>query len=305
MCKYIIIYVVIGCPYLLLVTNISTILIFFHRYSEMSIKESTRSVCDTGASQVYSLSTTTRLPPREVTLSLRKSKKQLTQLSLLDLMSHKAMLDGNVIVTGASPIPVDIAPSNINRRVDIRNTHKEADTIIIHQIIKANADNILVVADDTNIFVLCHFIFNTIRSQVKMVSPEKGRKMTDINCTVLEHMDVMDNLLATRGLSGCDTVATYFNIGKTTALKILGRNAYPLNAFDNMDRSLQDATQQATPFILSCYGLSKCETMTEGRQRMVLKVAKTVGGAPKLESLPPTTETFEMNVAQAHFQVAI
>ena len=110
----------------------------------------------------------------------------------------------------------------------------------------------------------------------------------------------MDNLQATHGVSGCDTVAIYFNIDITTALKILGRNAYPLDAFGNMG-----AIQQATPFILSFYGLSKCKTMTEGKQRMwSLKVTKTIGGAPKLESLPPTTEAFEMNVARAHFQVA-
>ena len=56
----------------------------------------------------------------------------------------------------------------------------------------------------------------------------------------------MDNFLATHGLSGCDTVTTYFNIGKMTALKILGRNAYPLDVLDNMARSLQDATQHAS-----------------------------------------------------------
>ena len=181
-----IVYVGIGCPYPFLITNVSTMLIFLHRYNEMSIKESTRSMHDTGASQVYSLSTTTRLPPQEVTLLVTKNKKQLIQLIVLDLMSHKAMLDGKVIVTGASPIPVEITPSNINQRVDMRNTHEEADAIIIQQIIKANADTILVVADDTDLFVLlCHFVFNnTIRSQVKMVSPKKDRKMIDINRTV-------------------------------------------------------------------------------------------------------------------------
>ena len=184
----------------------------------MSIKESTRSQRDTGASRVYSLNTTTLLPPREVTLSVTKNKKQLIQLIVLDLMSNKAMIDGKVIVTGASPIPVEITSSSITQRVDMRNTHEEADTIIIHQIITADVNNALVIADDTDIFVLlCHFVFNKrIRGQVKMVSPKRDRKMIDINHTVLEHSDAMDNLLAAHGLSGCDTVATYFNVGKKT-----------------------------------------------------------------------------------------
>ena len=263
---------------------------------------------DTGASRVYSLSTTTQLPPREVLLSVTKNKKQLIQLIVLDLMSNKAFLDGKVIVTCASPIPVEIAPSNIIQRVDMTNTHEEADTIIIHQILKADVENVLVVADDTDLFVLlCHFIFNKIiRCQVKMVSPKKDRKMIDINRTVLEHSGVMKNLLAAHSLSGCDTVATYFNIGKSIVLKILKTNKYPLDALGDQDIPLQNVLQQATSFILACYGLSKCQTMTEGRQKMwSQKVGRTIGGAPKLQTLPRTTEAFEMNSARAHLQVAI
>ena len=127
-----------------------------------------------------------------------------------------------------------------------------------------------------------------------MVSPKKDRKMIDINCRVMEHLDVMDNLLAARGLSGCDTVAPYFTIGKIIALNVHKGN------------TLQDVYQQATPFILACCGLSKCQTMTEGRQRMwSLKMGKRVGGAPKRETLPPTTEACEMNITRAHLQVDI
>ena len=89
-------------------------------------------------------------------------------------------------------------------------------------------------------------------------------------------------------------------------LKILKSRKYQLDALGNIEKSLVNASQQATPFILACYGLSKCKTMTEGRQKMwSLKVGKTVGGAPKLEALPPTTEAAEMNIARAHLQTAI
>ena len=218
------------------------------------------------------------------------------------------MLNGKLVVTGASPIPVEITSSNMVQRVDLRNTHEEADTIIIHQIIKADENNVLIVADDTDIFVLlCHFGLNkAISGQVKMVSPKKDCKMININCAVMEHLDVMDNLLAAHGLSGCDTVAPYFTIGKTTVLKVLKANTYPLDHLGNMEKSLQDVYQQATPFILACYGLSKCQTMTEGRQRMwSLKMGKKVCVAPRLETLPPTTEACEINIARAHLQVDI
>ena len=94
----------------------------------------------------------------------------------------------------------------------------------------------------------------------------------------MEHLDVMDNLLAAHFLSGCHTVAPYF-----TVLNVLKGNTYPLDHLGNMGKSLQDVYQQATPFILPCYGLSKCQTTTEGRQRKwSLKMGKRVGVAPKL-----------------------
>jgi len=46
--------------------------------------------------------------------------------------------------------------------------------------------------------------------------------------------------------------------------------------------------------------------MTEARQKSwSSKVSRTIGGAPKLQTLPPTTEAFTENVRRAHLQVAI
>ena len=64
---------------------------------------------------------------------------------------------------------------------------------------------------------------------------------------------------------------------------------------------------QATPYILACYGQTKCMTMTEARQKMwAKKVSRSVASALKLSSLPPTTESFaQQNAARAHLQVAV
>ena len=89
-------------------------------------------------------------------------------------------------------------------------------------------------------------------------------------------------------------------------MKILRNNAYSLDLLGNTYSPLTDVTKQATLFVLACYGQSGCSTMTEARQKLwSRKVSKTIGGAPKLESLPPTTEAFNENVARAHLQVAI
>ncbi len=61
--------------------------------------------------------------------------------------------------------------------------------------------------------------------------------------------------------------------------------------------SIEDVMNQATLFMLSCYGHPECATLTEARQRVwAVQVAKNVASAPKLCSLPPTTEAFVQNV---------
>ena len=71
-------------------------------------------------------------------------------------------------------------------------------------------------------------------------------------------------------------------------------------------RILSEITAQATPFILACYGQTKCTSLTGARQKMwTNEMGQNVAGAPNLASLPPTNEAFNENVARAHLQVAV
>ena len=56
----------------------------------------------------------------------------------------------------------------------------------------------------------------------------------------------------------------------------------------------------------ACYQHPECKTFTEARQKVWAgKVAKSIVGPPKLQTLPPTTEAMQENVASAHLHVAI
>ena len=69
--------------------------------------------------------------------------------------------------------------------------------------------------------------------------------------------------------------------------------------------SLQDGEKEATQFMVSCYGKKGAQSLTECRQQMwAQKTAKIGAGAPKLATLPPTTEAFHQNVLRAHLTVA-
>ena len=127
-----------------------------------------------------------------------------------------------------------------------------------------------------------------------------------MNITVQANIELMPDLLAAHGITGCDTVATYFGIGKGIALKVLRSGKYPLNKIGDITSDLSDVTKQATQFVLACYGQPDCESLTDARHKVwSTKVQRSIAGAPKLQTLPPTAEAFKANVARAHLQVAI
>ena len=94
--------------------------------------------------------------------------------------------------TGKHPVQVEIFDGNVSDCEHLRTTHEEANTIVIQQLVVFAPKNAIGVADDTDIFVLLlHFNFTG-----------------DIQS------EIMPNLLAAQGLSGCDTAGPYCTKGK-------------------------------------------------------------------------------------------
>ena len=253
----------------------SDVYLVFDRYTAGSIEESTRKEIYQGASRVYTLRPPARLPAQKVVLTVSSNKAQLIDLILADLEAHKDVLNGKLVVTGNDPVPIQIY---------------QADTMIIQQVAYVGATNVLVVADDTDIFVLlCHFVFRGyITGHVMMISPIRGRTVIDINASVDKNPAIMGDLLAAHGITGCDTVATYHGIGKGVALKILRSSGLSLSKVGDITSSVQDALGQSTPFVLSCYGHPESASLTDARQKIwSRKVLRSLGAAPKLKTLPP------------------
>ena len=139
-----------------------------------------------------------------------------------------------------------------------------------------------------------------------MVSPIQERSVLDIAAAEY-HSSIVPDLLAAHGITGCDTVASYFIVGKVSALKVLRHGQRSLNLLGNTGGPpFSVVVDQATHFMLAFYGQQTCHSMTEARQQMWFsKVSRSKASARKLCSLSPTSEAFEQNVARAHLQVAI
>lgn len=83
---------------------------------------------------------------------------------------------------------------------------------------------LIIIADDTDVFaLLLHFRYHgSINAEsVYLESPVQGRAVIDIDATMRENLSIIPSLLAAHALTGCDTVASQYGIGKGIMLKIL------------------------------------------------------------------------------------
>ena len=162
---------------------------------------------------MYILQSTKRFLPQKIILTVTQNKMQLIELSCKDIMTHSHLLifmTKKLVIRGADPELVAINPGSIIiHRQDMKTMQEEADPMIVQQVGDVKPKKTLVVADDTDVFVLLlHFCCKEdipASTFVLMVSPIHGRSMIDINGTVKQHCDIISNLLAAHGLTGCDT----------------------------------------------------------------------------------------------------
>ena len=72
---------------------------------------------------------------------------------------------------------------------------------------------------------------------------------------------IIPNLLAAHALSGCDTVGSYFGIGKKTVIKVLKKNNINLSLLGILQESFENYFQQDRKFLLHCYNQTKSQTL--------------------------------------------
>ena len=163
-----------------------------------------------------------------ISLIVSTNKKQLIDIICSDLSENKIFHHGytqnnKLVVTGSNNTPVQISHGVVIYREDISTSHEEADCIIVQQAMMASEyqQGVSVIADDTDVFILLihHYLEQQLTIYRVMESPIHGRSVIYICSTVKNEEQIAHDLLACHALSGCDTVACYFGIGKVKALK--------------------------------------------------------------------------------------
>ncbi|KAG0693693.1 hypothetical protein GWK47_027412 [Chionoecetes opilio] len=194
--------------------------------------------------------------------------------------------------------------------MDLASTHEEADILITQQAIHLAKEDpnshVRVVCDDTDVFALFvyYYLSEKLQSSLTMQSPIMGRSCIDVKETTCKHSAIVPELLALHALTGCDSVAATYGIGKTKAIAV-ARKGYTLDQLGKPLANIVEVTEQATAFMGACYGITtSTSSMTKIHQKLWAQKTGKSTAAPKLCSLLPTTEAFEQNVRRAHHQVA-
>ena len=139
-----------------------------------------------------------------------------------------------------------------------------------------------------------------------MAGISRGRSYVHIRATLHNHAPIVTQVMAAHVVSGCDTVAYLWGIGKGTIVKHL-KHGLQLNYIGDLDAELPEVISEATAFYAACYGYQETEDMSAIRFDVwSSKMAnKKLTSAPELKTLPPTTAAFIQHVLRAHLQAAI
>ena len=263
----------------------SDVYLVFDRYIESSTKEATRRGRDKEASSVYTLRCTACLPPQKVILTVTTNKDQLIALIVEDLVSHKADFQKQkLVVTGRDSVPVEIANGCVNKRQDMTTMQggRHSDCV-------------------------------TSFTCWGWYRPDHCRWHRHLCSLVVFQPPGQYILQSSNGFANSRTKCPRYQRSCRRAQlhrprsTSCSRSQHSLNLLGNTGGPpFSEVVDQATHFMLDCYGLQRCHSMTEARQQMWFsKVSRSKVSAPKLCSLPPTSEAFGQNVARAHLQVAI
>ena len=220
-----------------------------------------------------------------------------------------ANINRRLVVTGEGPVPIELTKATKIQHQDMKTTHEEADNILAQQmVISARQPNngVCVVSDDTDVFVLLLYIYAKydLPGFVIMLSPVKDRATIDIKSNVSANKDIILDLPAAHALSGSDTTACHYGIGKTTVVNILRTKLVTLSSIGDLTAQFEDVLKEVTNSISACYKMPTDGSDVSSVRGKVWasRVGKAPSCAPKLHSLPPTSEAFCENVKRVHLQ---
>jgi 5'-3' exonuclease len=166
-----------------------------------------------------------------------------------------------LVVTGDEAVPTQVSKGRKMPRLGLASTHEEADIIITQQAIHVSKEGpesrVCVLCDDTDVFALLLFFYSRekLQSSLTMQSPIHSRSCNGVKETVCKHCTMIPEILALHALTGCDSVAASYGIGKKTAITVV-QKGYTLDQLGQLTADIANITKQATAVMAACYEIN-------------------------------------------------
>ena len=308
--------------------NYSDVYLIFDRYYEKSIKSDTRCNRIGSFQRSHQLNINSDLPPKDICLTSNRTKEILNELIAKHLLERvcSSNLPNKLMVTSTDKFPEETKMGVRLKRVDLATTFDEADYIIPQQVnsaVEEGCCSINVLSDDTDVFVLlCSFFVSKDWSltNVFMKSFNITKKVISINETVNKNLTLIPSLISAHAISGCDSVPMMFGVGKAKALEAI--KSLPLKCIGSQNAPIDTVLTEGRIFVSKCYGMTESDS---SKNRYYLSytikflliihrytiwsrktdVAKLSARPPTLKTLPPTSESLDLNIRRAHYQALL
>ncbi|KAG7154933.1 hypothetical protein Hamer_G025743 [Homarus americanus] len=209
-------------------------------------------------------------------------------------------------VVESSSLPKEIQLGNVMCQPDMKTLHEEADVNIGRQVLflaSSGVECIKVSCDDTGVFVLLMYYYlpQKLTCKMFMEGTSPSRSTINIKSTVENLRDFVDDIMTAHALSGCDTVAHLYGIGKITAIQTL-KSGHRLDKLGKIVAQITEVVSQAARFIAACYDSKVIHDMSTVRFNVwTSKMSnKRLTSTHELGCLPLTTAAFELHVLRAH-----
>ena len=182
--------------------------------------------------------------------------------------------------------------------------HQEADSrMMMHTVYAArSSSSIIILSPDTDVFILalsCVYKINSASNLFVLSSQCTLYNMTLLKNTFSEEQ--CKALLGFRCFTGCDSVSSFRNKGKKTALQVLSKNPVFFRSFAELGESWDPSDglcQELESYVCRLYGGT--ETSVDQARLNLFKKKK----ANEL-ALPPTMDSLYLHIRRAAYQAGI
>ena len=198
---------------------------------------------------------------------------------------------------------------SLSEVAELASSQEEADTrILLHAKHAAgNYSAIVVVAEDTDVFVLCLAFQSQINCSMYMKCGSASRiRYIDIQKVAgAIGQNICASLIGLHAFTGCDSVSSFSGRGKLSALKLLKDHVQFQETFKQLGQEWTLSEELMTNLeIFTCRLYSAQTDITEVNE-MRYQLFRIKNGDVDSSQLPPCKDSLKMHAVRANYQAAI